>query len=172
LSQEVIFVINQLIDFAFESPVSRKYSNIQEKVICLGEIDEIMDSVRAYLNLRIYLTQKDGWYHKYCSYEFFMKAYDLDETLTVDSYFEYFGSMYNPFEGVNGLSHNIIKMLSDLEDWQEEVLALWDLVYDVIDLRLSCRVEIDWKKIEGEFKGYSIDELLHHVLLTRLYTII
>lgn len=168
LSQEVIFVINQLVDFAFESPVSRKYSSIQEKVICLGEIDEIIDSVRAYLNLRIYLTQKDGWYHKYCSYEFFMKAYDLDESLTVDSYFEYFGSMYKPFEGVNGISDNIIKMLADLDDRQEEVLALWDLVYDVIDLRLSCRLEIDWEKLEGEFEGYCIDELLHHVLLARL----
>ncbi|MBU3209067.1 ATP-binding protein [Clostridium algidicarnis] len=168
LSQEVMFVINQLVDFAFESPVSRKYSNIQERVICLGEMDEIIDSVRAYLNLRIYLTQKDGWYHKYSSYEFFTKAYDLDERLTIDSYFEYFGSMYKPFEGVNGLSDNIIKMLSGIDDWREEVLELWDLVYDVIDLRLSCRVEVEWEKIEKEFKGYCIEELLHHVLLVRL----
>ena len=51
MSQEVMFVINQLVDFAFESPVSRKYSDIQERVICLGEMDEIIDSVRAYLNL-------------------------------------------------------------------------------------------------------------------------
>ncbi|MGE7094437.1 hypothetical protein ACQKII_23995 [Lysinibacillus sp. NPDC048646] len=168
LSQEVMFVINQLVDFAFEDSVSRKYSNIQEGVICLGEMDEIIDGVRAYLNLRIYLTQKDGWYHKYSSYEFFTKAYILDKRLTIDSYFEYFGSMYKPFEGVNGLSDNIIKMLSDLDDWREEVLALWDLVYDVIDLRLSCRVEIEWEKIESEFEGYCIEELLHHVLLARL----
>lgn len=168
MSQEVMFTINQLVDFAFESPVSRKYSNIQERVICLGEMDEILDGIRAYLNIRIYLTQKDGWYYKYNSYEFFTKAYDLDERLTVDLYFEYFGSMYKPFEGVNGLTENIIKMLSDLDDWREEVLALWDLVYDVIDLRLSCRVEIEWEKIESQFEGYCIEELLYQVLLVRL----
>lgn len=168
LSQEVIFVINQLVDFAFESPVSRKYSSIQEKVICLGEIDEIIDSVRVYFNLRIYLTQKDGWYHKYCSHEFFMKAYNLDKSLTVDLYFEYFGNLYKPFEGVSGLSYNIIRMLSDLDDWREEVIVLWDLVYDIIDLRLSCRREIEWEKIEGKFNGYCTDELLYHVLLSRL----
>lgn len=168
VSQEVIFAINQLIDFAFESPTSRKHSKIQEKVICLGEMDEIIYSVRTYLNLRIYLTQKDGWYNKYTGYEFFMKAYDLDKKLTIDLYFEYFGSMYKPFEGINGLSDKIINMLSDTDEWREEVPALWDLVYDVIDQRLSCREEIEWEKIEQEFKGYCIDELLHHVLLTRL----
>ena len=168
MSQEVMFVINQLVDFAFESPVSRKYSGIQERVICLGEMDEIIDDIKAYLNLRIYLTKKDGWSHKYNSYEFFTKAYDLDRRVTVESYFEYFGSMYKPFEGVNGLSESIIKMLSDLDEWQEEVLALWDLVYDVIDLRLSCRVQIEWEEIESEFDGYCIEELLLHVLLTRL----
>lgn len=168
VSQDVMFVINQLVDFAFESPVSRKYSNIQERVICLGEMDEIIDGVKAYLNLRIYLTQKDGWYHKYGGYEFFTKAFDLDEKVTIDSYFDYFGSMYKPFEGINELSDNIIKMLSDLDDWREEVLALWDLVYDVINLRLSCRVEIEWEKIEREFEEYCIKELLYHVLLARL----
>lgn len=168
LSQEVLLVINQLIDFAFESPVSGKYSNAQEKVIYLGEFDEIIDSVRSYLNLRIYLTQKDGWYHKYNSYEFFAKAYSLDEKLTLDSYFEYFGNMYKPFEGVNGLSDKIIKMLSIINDLREEVLALWDLVYDVIDLRLSCRIKIEWEKFEREFDGYSTEELLHQALLVRL----
>jgi hypothetical protein len=168
LSQEVKITINQLVDFAFESPVSRKYSSIQERVICLGEMDEILDGIKAYLNIRIYLTQKDGWYHKYSSYEFFTKAYVLDERLTVDSYFEYFGSMYKPFEGVNGLSDNIIKMLSDIDEWREEIPAMWDLVYGVIDSRLSYRVEIEWEKIESEFEGYSIEELLYHVLLGRL----
>lgn len=168
VSQEVKFVINQLVDFAFEDPVSNKYSNIQEKVICLGEMDEIIDTVKADINLRIYLTQKDGWYHKYSSYEFFKKAYKLDKRLTIDSYFEYFGSLYKPFEGVNGLSANIIKMLAELDDWRKEVLALWDLVYDIIDLRLSCRLEIEWDKVEGEFDGYSIEELLYYVLLMRL----
>ncbi len=168
LSQEVMFAINQLVDFAFESPVSRKYTNNQERVICLGEMDEILDGIKAYLNMRIYLTQKDGWYHKYCSYEFFTKAYDLDERLTVDSYFEYFGSMYKPFECVNELSDNIIKILSNINGFRDEILTLWDLIYGVIDIRLSCRVEIEWEKIESEFEGYSIEELLYHVLLARL----
>lgn len=168
VSQEVMFVINQLVNFAFESPVSRKYSNIQERVICLGELEEILDGVRAYLNLRIYVTQKDGWHHKYRGYEFFTKAYELNDRLTIDSYFEYFGSIYKPFEGVNGLSDSIIKMLSVTDDWREEVLALWDLVFDVIDFRLSSRVEIEWAEIEREFEGYCIEELLYHVLLVRL----
>ena len=76
--------------------------------------------------------------------------------------------MYKPFESVNGLSETIIKMLSGLNEWQEEVLALWELVYDVIDLRLSCRVQIEWEEIEREFEGYCIEELLLHVLLARL----
>ncbi len=168
LSQEVVLVINQLVDFAFESPVSRKYSNIQEKVICLGEIDEIIDSVRAYLNLRIYLSHKDGWYRKYGNYEFFRKAYALDKRLAIDSYFKYFENMYKPFEGVNALSDNIIKMLSDLDDWHGEALSSWDLVYEIINFRLSCRAEIDWGKIEKEFEGYCTGELLYQVLLTRL----
>lgn len=168
LLKEVILVIDQFVDFAFENPVSRKYSDIQEKVICLGNMDKIIYSVRAYLNLRIFLTQKDGWYHKYSSYEFFTKAYSLDEKLTINSYFEYFGGMFKPFESINGISDNIIKMLSELNDWRKEIIALWDLVYDVIDLRLSYRVEIDWEKIEGEFEGYCIEELLYHALLTRL----
>jgi hypothetical protein len=148
LSQEVMLVINQLVDYAFESPVSRKYSNIQERVICLGEIDEIIGSVRAYLNLRIYLTQKDGWYHKYSNYEFFTKAYNLDERLTVDSYFEYFGSMYKPFEGVNELSDNIIKMLSNINGFRDEVLTLWDLVYGVIDM--------NGRKLKGNLKDTAL----------------
>ncbi len=168
MSQEVMLAINQLIDFAFESPVSRKYSDIQEKVICIGRMDEIIDGVKAYLNLRIYLIKKDSRYHKYNSYEFFSKAYDLDRRLTVDLYFEYFGSMFKPFEGVNEISESIIKILSHLDEWKEEVLVLWDIVYDVIDLRLSCRVQIEWEEIERRFEGYCIEELLFHVLLTRL----
>ncbi|KAB1435946.1 ATP-binding protein [Candidatus Galacturonibacter soehngenii] len=168
LSQEVVFVINQLVDFAFENPVSSQYSNIQEEVIYLGGMDEIINSIKAYINLRIYLTQKDSWYHKYSSYEFFEKAYNLDKRLVIDSYFDYFGSLNKPFEGLNGLSGNIIKMLSCVDNGREEVLDLWDIVYDVIDLRLSCRSEIEWEKIEREFEGYCIEELLHQALLTRL----
>lgn len=168
MSQEITFVVNQLIDFAFESPVSSKYSYIQERVIYLGEMDEIIDSIKAYINLRIYLTQKDGWYHKYGNYEFFKKSYSLDKRLAIDSYFEYFRNMNKPFESVNGVSNSIIKMLSDLDDWQEEVLELWDIVYNVIDLRLSYRAEIEWGKIEGEFEEYCIKELLYHALLVRL----
>lgn len=168
VSERVKLVVDQIVDYAFEESTSRNYTDTQNKIILLGEMNEIQKKVKGYINLRIYLSQKDGWYQKYGEYKFFLKAYNQGKELIIDWYFEYFSKLYKPFESINGISRNIISMLANHDDFKEDVLMLWDKAFEVIDFRLSCRDELDWNKIEDEFENYNIDELCYMVLLVRL----
>jgi hypothetical protein len=161
-------VLNEIVDFAFEEPTHRGFSDIQNKICKLDTVSEIKDEVKAYLNMRIYLSQRDGWYHKYSEYDFFIKAVRQNRLIAIDAYFEYFSNIYKSFDGVNGISANIINMLSKQGDYEEDIIDLWNIIYEIIDYRLSCREDIDWKEIETQFNDYDVEELLYMVLLARL----
>lgn len=168
LSIEVKNFIRNLESFAFDNAVSRTYTKTQEMIIKLGDNNKIVPTIRAYLNLGIYLTKKDGWYKAYLGYEFFEKAYNLDKELAINGYFEHFLCIPKAFESIDGISDTIIKMLSITNDYQEQVIELCCLLYSIIEFRLSCREGIDWNRIKEEFYEYTNEELLYSTLLARL----
>lgn len=165
LSNDSKMFISNLIKHTYDR---RSDDKSKERILRVIDALDLDSGVMAYIYVSMFLNHKDGWYNRLTETAYYIKAVEYNREVTEEHFFEYF---YNNLYSVDynlAVGDKIINALTLVGYDGELIIQYWELLFEIINFRLSGQYDYNYKEIVQKSKELSSKEKAMFLLLTRL----
>lgn len=110
----------------------------------------------------------DGWFNFLTEIDAFERAYQQNQKLALDTFFEVTDEVLCEIGFKTSFSSNLLNALQRVEYPKEEIRDVWEKIYFATESRLPIKEEEDWDLLLEDSLGLDSEEILICILLCRL----